>query len=342
MDRNYSLVIQAALITVTLLFLIPEPVWAEQIPEKPDQTAPCMGDRGYQDTWLDHTHAFFTQQFCQPAVWFDNFFGDDRANEEGWPGSSLRIKGTYRLDQEEDDSFRTSIKSSVRLPNVSNRLKLVLTAGGEEEGQFLQADEDPISQEVVEGDAGGETSLALRWHILRSRKTKVTVGGGARLESPLVPFIRVRLRHTEPIGDRTQVRLVPTYLAVRDEGVTRSVRLDLERLLGSKSLVRLSQSVKRQDNEYESVGHRWGTELSLLTRLTKKRALSLEVGQEGITRPSTITTTYRIGTRYRVQFHRPWLYYEIEPEVYWPRDEIDGSYKRVYAISFRLEINFIS
>ena len=135
---------------------------------------------------------------------------------------------------------------------------------------------------------------------------------------------------------------MPTYLAVRDEGATRSVRLDLERLLGSKSLVRLSQSVKRQDNEYESVGHRWGTELSLLTRLTKKRALSLEIGQEGITRPSTITTTYRIGTRYRVQFHRPWLYYEIEPEVYWPRDEIDGSYKRVYAISFRLEINFIS
>ncbi len=254
----------------------------------------------------------------------------------------MRIKGTYRLDQEEGDSYNTAINSSIRLPKTSNRLKLVLTVGGAEDEQIVQADEDPIGQEIVEGDAGGESSLALRWHVLRSRKSKVSIGGGARLEVPLVPFIRVRLRHTEPIGDRTQVRLVPIYLAVKEEGVTRSVRLDLERLLGSRSLVRLSQSVKRKDDEFPVVGYRWGTEFSWLNRLTKKRAFSVEVGQVGITRPSTITTTYRVGARFRAQFYRPWLYYEMEPEVYWPRDEIDGSYMRVYALSLRLEINFIS
>ncbi len=325
-----------------LFVLISGPVAAEHFPERADQSAPCMGDRGYHDTWLDYTHAFFTQKFCQPAVWFDNFFGDNRANEEGWPGSSLRIKGTYRLDQEEDDSYRTSINSSIRLPNASNRLKLVLTADSKEDEQIVQGNEDAIDQEVLEGDAGGNSSLALRWHILRNKKSKLTIGGGARLETPLIPFIRIRLRHTEPIGERTQVRLVPTYLAVREEGVTRSGRVDVERLMGEKSLLRLSQSVKRQDDEFEFVGHRWGTELSLMSQLTKRRAISVEVGQEGNTRPKNIITRYRFGTRYRVQFHRPWLYYELEPEIYWPRDVIDGSYKRIYALSLRLEINFIN
>ncbi len=325
-----------------LFVLIPGPVAGEHFPERADQSAPCMGDRGYHDTWLDHTHSFFTQQFCQPAVWFDNFFGDDRANEEGWPGSSLRIKGTYRLDQEDDDSYRTSINSSIRLPNASNRFKLVLTAGSKEDDKALQADGSAIDQEVLEGDAGGESSLALRWHTIRSRKTKLTIGGGARLETPLLPFIRVRLRHTEPIGERTQVRLVPTYLAVREEGVTRSIRFDLERLLGGSSLIRLSQAVKRQDEDYDVVGYRWGTELAWLTQLSERRALSVEIGRAGITRPGNIATTYRVGSRFRAQFHRQWLYYELEPEIYWPRDVIDGSYKRIYAISLRLEINFIS
>jgi len=314
---------------------------AEHTSEPSTQEAPCMGDRGYHDTWLDRTHSFFTEQFCQPAVWFDNFFGDDRALDEGWPGSQVRLRSTYRVDERDENSYTTKINANIRLPALSDRLKLILTTKQEEENALVQADSDPIDQEVLEGE-GGEASAGLRLHAFESQRARLTLGGGVRMGDPLDPYVRLRLRYTQPLGDSAQARFVPAVLATSEEDITRSFRLDLEQFVGRTSLFRLSQSLSRNDEEMGQIGSRWATQLSWLKKLSDKRALSVDLGQVGQTRPSTFATTYRIGSRLRVNFFRPWLYYEIEPEIYWPRNELDGTYETVHAISFRLEVQFFS
>ena len=66
-------------------------------------TGPCMGEEGFSDAWLDRTHVYLNRILCQPSVWFDNFFGEQRVGDE-WPGSLVSWKNSYRLGYAEASS----------------------------------------------------------------------------------------------------------------------------------------------------------------------------------------------------------------------------------------------
>ena len=95
--------------TVTFVILlavlwVPITTSAETLPpEEGRYTGPCMGEEAFSRTWLDRTHTYITGMLCQPSVWFDGFFGNTRAGEE-WPGSIIRWEGSYRLDEQAEES----------------------------------------------------------------------------------------------------------------------------------------------------------------------------------------------------------------------------------------------
>ena len=43
----------------------------------------------------------------------------------------------------------------------------------------------------------------------------------------------------------------------------------------------------------------------------------------------------------RSDFLRPWLFLEVEPELYWPRDD-EGHYRKYHALTLRVEVQFFS
>jgi hypothetical protein len=73
--------------------------------------------------------------------------------------------------------------------------------------------------------------------------------------------------------------------------------------------------------------------------LSRQIAITFGAGIAARTRPSTVVENYRVYTRYRRNFLRSWLYYELEPDINWPRED-DGSRKAVLGGTVRLEINF--
>jgi hypothetical protein len=83
----------------------------------------------------------------------------------------------------------------------------------------------------------------------------------------------------------------------------------------------------------------WGTELSLLQKLSPKSAFTLAGGVSGSTHPAWIATNYRVLARYRRNVGRKWLFLEGEPDIHWPRKE-DGSRKPVWGGTLRAEILF--
>ena len=60
----------------------------------------------------------------------------------------------------------------------------------------------------------------------------------------------------------------------------------------------------------------------------------------GVTKPDTVVDTYRVRSRLRRNFYRDWLFYEIEPQLEWRRDEENGGYYPVGAITRRVEVQF--
>ena len=86
---------------------------------------------------------------------------------------------------------------------------------------------------------------------------------------------------------------------------------------------------------------RGGHTAALLERLSSKTVLNLKAGATGETQPFVRTERYRLALRVRKNVFRPWFFVEVEPELYWPRDE-EGDYRKYNALTFRIEMQFFS
>ena len=119
--------------------------------------------------------------------------------------------------------------------------------------------------------------------------------------------------------------------------------VDFEKTFKNKYLFRISTEGK-QSEEFEGID--WLQAFVLYKRLNKKTSTSYEVSTSGITKPHSLTTNYRVGFRFRKNFHRKWLFYEIAPEITWPitldqeRLNVLKERRSKWLLFFRLEVHF--
>jgi len=332
------------LVTSSLLllaFILVVPVSAEVLPpEERNYTGPCMGEEAFKRTWFDRSHAYLTTILCQPSVWFDGFFGQHRAGED-WAGSLVRWEGGYRVDERDGASFRSEFRANIRLPKMDKKLKLVITDESRDDQTSSLPDDDPFDLETSPGnDAGGDrqTTAGFRYYLTDTRKVRLSTGLGLKLGSPVQPYIRFRLRYSESLGNSTLLRLTPSVIWFKEDGVNRSLRVDLEQRISENVLIRVSQSFAREEIE---PGVFWGTVLTLYDRLSTVTVLALEAGVKGTTHPENRVERYRLATRLRSNFLRDWLFLQLEPEYFWPRDT-QGEYHLYRGITFSLEMQFYS
>ena len=57
---------------------------------------PCATAEVEGTTWLDQTHDFVDKRLCEPAVWFDSFFCQDRTLEDVPPGAFVKWRNSGR------------------------------------------------------------------------------------------------------------------------------------------------------------------------------------------------------------------------------------------------------
>jgi hypothetical protein len=292
---------------------------------------PC--DRGldaydYEKQWYDSTQVYINSNFCEPALWFDNFFATDRVFKEGVAGTYLRWRNDFFYDEEENFDFKTDLTISVELPGISDKLRLT-----------FDDDEDEDLRDVAPGSPGGDSpsnSLGLQLDVTENVRSKLSA------KITLSPKALVRYRYTYPISEKITMRL--TQELERQKEVNRARTLiDYEHTVKKNFLFR-SSTEGIVSEEFDGVN--WLQAFVLFQRLNKKASLSYETSVVGITEPRSLTTNYRVGIRYRKNFHREWLFYEIAPQYTWPitldangRDVLIGRRSK-YLIFFRLEVHF--
>jgi len=308
--------------------------WADEeyeeynIYKKHNPEDPC--DRGldtydYETSWYDDTQVYVNSQFCEPALWFDNFFGSDRVFLEGPAGTYIRWRNDFSYDEEEYFNFSTDISFSVELPGLQNRLRLT-----------FESDEDEQLRDIAPGSNQDTTNtLGLQLDLNENTRSKFNVNVS------LSPRIRFRYRYTYPVYEAVTLRL--TQELQREESVhSARTLIDIEKLFKNQLFFRSSSEGKLSE-EFDGVD--WLQAFVLYQRLNKKTSLSYEASASGITEPSTLATNYRAAVRFRKNFHRKWLFYEISPEMTWPvtldedRQEIEGRRSK-WLIFFRFEVHF--
>ena len=299
-----------------------------EIYKKSNPEDPC--DRGldtytYEKSWYDETQVYVNTAFCEPALWFDNFFGSDRVFNEGAAGTYIRWRNDFTYEEEEYIDFKTNLSFSIELPGLENRLRLT-----------FESDEDEALRDVSPGQEQTTNTLGLQLDVKTNERSKFNVS------ISLSPRIRFRYRYTYPVADSITLRLTQEVQREKDVNSARTL-FDFEKLFQNQLFFRASSEGKLSE-EFEGVD--WLQAFVLYQRINKKTSLSYESSANGITEPMTLATNYRLGVRFRKNFHRKWLFYEIAPEVTWPltldedRLEITENRRSKWLIFFRFEVHF--
>ena len=290
---------------------------------------PCARDMDtydYEKSWYDETQIYINSRFCEPALWFDNFFANDRIYNEGVAGTYVRWRNEFTYDEEEGYKYDMGINASVELPGFSDQLRLT-----------FENDEDEDIRDVAPG-AGEDSanSLGLQLDLRENARSKFNV------KVSFSPKILFRYRYTYPVYDSLILRFTQEAQRKKQVNSARTL-IDVEHAFKPQFLFRSSTEGKVSE-EFEGVD--WLQAFVLYQRINKKTSLSYESSVNGISEPQTLATNYRLGLRFRKNFHRRWLFYEVSPEMTWPITLDEERYNVVkerrskWLLFFRLEVHF--
>lgn len=294
------------------------------------QEISCRDELDRPESWLDRSHSYLSQRLCEPAAWFDGFFGDDRALEETPVGTFFRFRTSARWDETEGTGFGLQVRANVVLPGISERVRLLVRQDEDVSGEFGQG--------PAVGDRTDRTRLGLRFLGTERARSRFDVDATVRVASTgLNPRVRGRYRHVRGLTKRTLARATQTAFWELEDGFGTTSRLDWEWLLDRDRLLRWTGEGTFSE---ASQGVDWRSSVIDFRQLDTRTALRSEVGAFGYTRPRFEVEEYFAAVRFRRQFLRHWLFFEVQPEHAWPLDPDTGQRRRDWRFTLTLEVQF--
>ena len=281
--------------------------------------------------WLDRLHSRWSQRVCNTAANFDQFFGDSR-NDREYLSSSVRLYNSFVLTDTDHTflSFNPRIRARIALPNLEKKFNLLITDDSENLNSLSP------SEEVLPTTSNEKNhyTATLRWIADARNNRQLNLDIGTRFNRGLEFFARSQFRYYYIVNEQQRWTFDQTFFWHTKEGFGEKTQLDLDHQWGNNKLIRWTSAGTFSEI---SQGIDWLQQLTLFQKIDSKQALSYTLAIDGFTRPSADVENYQISMRYRRNFYRPWLFYEIEPQLNWP---LEQNHAFTPAIIFRIETLF--
>lgn len=318
---------------------VSQPGAKTETPKGPEQQGdPCAATEVSGETWLDQTHDFVDRKLCQPAVWFDDFFGDDRVLENVRPTLFFSLRNSARWTEGQGFDLINDYRLQYRLPQMQKMLrkaKLSIVVGSPTDKSATQPGKS-VEPGVDPATGASRPTIGLRADFFSWLRSLVSIDVGIKINLRPDPFIRMRYQYLKPFGEVYLIRFSETAMFRYIEHFTETSQFDLERKITTFTFLRWSNYVTYSEG---TAGITWNSGISLISQLTPKSAITYDTNIWGVNHPEWTIENYRVGSRYRRNFYRPWLFFELSPEVTWPIDE-SGHRNTTYAFMGTLEVQF--
>lgn len=301
--------------------------------EAAEKMRPCEPVNLNKIGWFDRAHLLLSEGVCEQALWFDSFFGDIEENE---PASSLvRLFQEVRWHKEDGWDFRPRISASFFLPRASRRLQLIIEGDG---GNTNTAQRE---NDNLDPRSDSSFAAALRYTLKELERADLKVDGGVRIRGgTLDPFARLRLRYNIPLADNIVAKASQQLLVRDSDGWSETTKLDFDLLQRNVGYRWGNRATYGEETE----GFEWEIFLARAEQLSYKAAYTVFLSFSGSTdddpdedRLVRHSERTRIGMNYRRSFYRPWMFYEIEPQLNWEREyDWDLNPAIVFKLEFQL------
>jgi hypothetical protein len=302
---------------------------------------PTPTEQEKDDTWIDFGHSFLEDRLFAPVFRVDRFFSDERDLESERSRSFIRWRNQLRFEEYSSrPSYTTDVAASLRFPGLNKQLaRLQIEVLGQTRDTYssLFPRSNPGPGEIPPPDQGvgtADAGLALRlWDTL---STHADVGAGLILALPPGEYVRFRLRFAQRPGLGVVTRQAVTEFWRTDLGFGTTESADVERPLAPWAVARLSATttISQSSHRFD-----WQGDASVAAALRSRVGAVVGWGIVGATRVAPAVRTHRFYVRFRRDFYRRWIFFEVEPEYAWPYTTQYGRHG-VAAIMFRVEFQF--
>lgn len=305
---------------IGVLSVIISPAYAQTETTQPPVILSKAMDIGH-DSIEEHVNLFVN--------WVDEFFGGDRAFEET-RDNYVKLSIGKIIEEGGRITNANNITAQINLPRTEDRLKLLIT--NEPETDEVAGNLQP--RETISGvDTTNETSTALRFVARDTTVWNVHADLGVRYRSGVDPFGRFRVRRTVALTPWT-LHLAETLFWYDSLGRGETTHVDIERPIIEKLTFRAtSEATWRDQTDYFDLVQ----DLAILHRISDRRSVIYRASAFGITEPVEHVTDYLLSVRYRQLIHRDWLFFEINPQINYPKEL---HFKAVPTLTFKLDIIF--
>jgi len=300
----------------------------------PDNLIAAQEDKEQKQTnksIIDKTHHGISVRLIAASQWFDNFFNDPRVDEEP-AGTLLRLRGSATRTEGEGMSYKGRVKARLELPNLKNRYHLIFSS--EDDDLKIPTKESTEAVNRVNNRQEEQTSLALQYtkrildNFVFSHRLSI------RIDKGLNPRLRTRARYIQPVTEKSLMSLTQSLFWEYEDGFGQENRIDFDYFIENNFLMRSTATGLYSE---VSSGYEWLGMQQALFSFSDKRAITFGAYVRGETQPDNYLTEYVLFTEYRQNILKKWLFYEILPEIKWPREE---KFSSVFAITATLEIRF--
>ncbi len=305
-----------------------KPPEAPPVPPPAPPEAPPLPILGMADASRD----YLSDRFVGFVTGIDRFFGDERNYQEA-NDSVIQLDLSRVVGYGGERKFVLSGRANVRLPATERRLHLLIETDPDKNATVDPANtRTPPLRKATPPES---YAAALRFERAAAERWHFSADGGLKFAGlNTAPFARTRASLTKPLDDQWRLKVAESLFWFNTIGAGESTLLDLERTISEPVLFRASSSATwLHDTQNMDLRQ----DFSFFHKLNDRTALLYQASVIGVTRPQTQVMDSVLLLVYRYRLHRQWVFFELSPQLHFPRDR---EFKSSSVLSMRLEMLF--
>ena len=267
------------------------------------------------------------------ANYIDQFFGGDRHYQES-NQSVLQLNLTRATGYGGDGNFKFAARLNLKLPVTEGRLRLLVETDPENNVTDEPTKTSTSSNNKI--SAPGGAAVAVRYEQKEGSQWHYNADAGVKFRGIATapnPFARARGSYSTSIGE-WRSKATESLFWFNSIGLGETTQVDLERILNASLLFRATSNATWL-NDKKNFDLR--QDFTFFHTVDDRNVLRYQGSVIGVSNPQLRVTDYVVQVLYRYRLNREWLFFELNPQLHFPRDK---NYDPSPALSMRLELLF--
>ena len=283
---------------------------------------------------IDTPRDYLSGKIVSFATDIDRFFGNDRNYQES-NKSVVQLDLARMTGYGGDRKLVLSARANLNLPSTEKKLHLLIESNPD---QNITGEPAPNQNTAINNQVSGPQSygLALRYEKVKEELKALHISADAGLKFQGIninPFMRARSSYSIPF-ETWRLKAAESVYWFNTIGAGETTQVDLEHFLSEPVLFRATSNATWLNNKQNFDLRQ---DLSVYQTLNERTALLYQVSAIGVSNPQVELTEYVAQILYRYRLHREWIFFELNPQVIFPKV---NNFNSSFALTMRLEMLF--